>query len=135
MLKLSKKTEYALMAAKYMAGKNSANLSTAREIAENFSIPHQLVAKVLQNLAKNRIANSSKGMNGGFSLVKNPAEINLIDIIKAVEPDYQITNCMKENGSSDDCSHFDCCQIRDPLAVIQNKIDNIFKETSLLQIL
>ena len=123
------------MAAKYMAGKNSANLSTAREIADNFSIPHQLVAKVLQNLAKNRIASSCKGMNGGFSLIKNPAEINLIDIIKAVEPDYQITNCMKENGSAEDCSHFNCCQIRDPLAVIQNKIENIFKETSLLQIL
>ena len=65
MLKLSKKTEYALMAAKYMAGKNSTNLSTAREIAESFSIPHQLVAKVLQNLAKSQIANSTKGMNGG----------------------------------------------------------------------
>ena len=135
MLKLSKKTEYALMAAKYMAGKNSAYLSTAKEIAENYSIPHQLVSKVLQNLAKNQIANSTKGMNGGFSLIKNPAEINLIDIIKAVEPDYQITNCMKENGSLDDCSHFDCCQIKDPLSIIQNKIDNIFKETSLLQIL
>jgi len=50
----------------------------------------------------------------------------LIDIIKAVDSNYQITDCMKENGSSIDCAHFDCCKIRDPLVVIQKKIDKVF---------
>ena len=51
MLKLSKRTEYAIMAARYLALKNSGNCVTAKEIAEDYQIPYQLVAKVLQNFA------------------------------------------------------------------------------------
>ena len=83
MLKLSKKTEYALMAAKYMALNNSSGFSTAKEISVSYNIPHQLVAKVLQAMAKNDIAISSKGVNGGFALAKEPEEISLSDISMA----------------------------------------------------
>lgn len=135
MLKLSKKAEYALMAARYMALKNSSGYSSAKEISENYQIPYQLVAKVLQNLVKSEIVLSAKGMNGGFALAKKPETISVIDIIKAVESNYSITDCLHKNGSSDDCSHFNCCKIRDPLALIQRKIDKVFAETSLVQIL
>lgn len=135
MLKLSKKTEYALMAAKFMALSNGSGYSTARAISESYNIPYQLVAKVLQSLVRSNIAVSAKGMNGGFSLAKKPEQISVIDIIKAVESNYRITNCMQPNGSSEDCSHFDCCKIRDPLIEIQKKIDKVFSETTLLQIL
>ena len=135
MLKLSKKTEYALMAAKYMALNNSSGFSTAKEISVSYNIPHQLVAKVLQALAKNDIAISSKGVNGGFALAKEPEEISLSDIIKAIETNYHLVDCFNENGTDDECSKIDCCKIRDPLAEIQKKIDKIFFETSLKQIL
>lgn len=135
MLKLSKKAEYALMAAKFMALKNSSGYSSAKEISESYQIPFQLVAKVLQNLVKSDIAISAKGANGGFSLSRKADHISLLDIIKAVETDFKIVDCMQANGSSADCSNFDCCKIRDPLAEIQRKIDKVFIETSLAQIL
>lgn len=135
MLKLSKKTEYALMAAKYMALNNGSGYSTAKEIAEGYKIPYQLVAKVLQNLAKSDIAISCKGVNGGFHLAKKPEEISIIEIIKAVESNYQLVDCMNEFGSPEDCSHFNCCKIRDPLVEIQKKIDQIFIDTKLNQII
>jgi len=135
MLKLSKKTEYALMAAKYMALNNSSGFSTAKEISTSYNIPHQLVAKVLQALAKNDIAVSSKGVNGGFTLAKEPGEITLSDIIKAIETNYHLVDCFNESETNDECSRFDCCKIRNPLAEIQKKIDKIFIETSLQQIL
>ncbi len=135
MLKLSKKTEYALMAAKYMALNNSSGFSTAKEISTSYNIPHTLVAKVLQAMAKNNIAVSSKGVNGGFTLAKNPAQIPLSDIIKAIENNYHLVDCFNVNGTNDECSKIDCCKIRDPLVEIQKKIDKIFFETSLQQIL
>ncbi len=135
MLKLSKKTEYALMAAKYMALNNSSGYSTAKEISESYNIPHQLVAKVLQSMARNEIAVSCKGVNGGFTLAKNPELIPLSDIIKAIETNYHIVECFDKVGTEDECSKFDCCKIKDPLAEIQKKIDKIFLETSLKQIL
>lgn len=135
MLKLSKKAEYALMAARYMALKNSLGYSTAKEISESYQIPYQLVAKVLQNLVKNEIAISAKGVNGGFSLARKADTISLIDIIKAVETDFKIADCMQVNSSSANCEHFDCCKIKDPLATIQKKIDKIFVETTVAHIL
>jgi len=135
MLKLSKKAEYALMAAKYMALKNSLGFSTAREISESYQIPYQLVSKVLQNLVKSDIAISAKGVNGGFSLARKANSISLIDIIRAVETNFKIVDCMQLNSSSADCKHFDCCKIKDPLAEVQRKIDKVFTETLLVQIL
>jgi Rrf2 family protein len=135
MLKLSKKAEYALMAAKYMALKNNSGFSTAKEISESYQIPYQLVAKVLQNLVKGDVAVSAKGVNGGFSLARKANSISLNDIISAVESDFKIVDCMQVNSSSADCKHFDCCKIKDPLAEVQRKIDKVFTEILLTQIL
>ncbi len=135
MLKLSKKTEYAFMAARYLALNNSGHYSTAKEIAENYDISHQLVAKVLQVLKKNNIAASFQGVKGGYVLNKKPDEITLYDIIIAVEEKYKLTNCMHDEPTEESCSHIEGCRIRDPLAGIQKKIDNVFINTSLKQIL
>ncbi|HCY77381.1 MAG TPA: hypothetical protein DHV28_15800 [Ignavibacteriales bacterium] len=135
MLKLSKKSEYALMAARYMAIKNHGSAVTAKEIAENYKISFGLVSKVLQNLAKNNIAVSFQGVNGGYSLKKHPLEISLIELIQAVEPEYQITDCLRSESPRNECSYADCCKIRDPLAEVQKKIDKVFYETKLASII
>ena len=135
MLKLSKKTEYAFMAARHLALNNSGHYSTAKEIADNYQIPYQLVAKVLQNFTRNKIATSYQGVKGGYRLNKAPEKITLIDIIKAVESNYTLTDCMEKNGAESECSHLDCCKIREPLIAIQRKINNVFEQTSLTQIL
>ncbi len=53
MFKLTKKSEYALLAARYMAVKNHGTAVTAKEIADEHNISYELVAKVLQKLTKN----------------------------------------------------------------------------------
>ena len=135
MLKLSKKTEYAFMAARHLALNNSGHYSTAKEIAEHYEIPYNLIAKVLQNFTKSELVTSFQGVKGGYKLNKSPENISLKDIIKAVESNYQLTECMLEDSKKDSCSHLDCCKIRDPLVEIQRKIDNVFLQTSLKQIL
>ena len=131
MLKLSKKSEYALMAARYMAIKNHGSAVTAKEIAENYNISFELVAKVLQKLAKNNIAISYQGVKGGYTLKNNPVDISLIDLIKAVEPYSQITKCI----NTDECAYIDSCNIRNPLIEVQKKIDKVFYETKLAHII
>jgi Rrf2 family protein len=134
MLKLSKKTEYALLAVKYIALKPDNSCVTAKEISTGYNIPYELLAKILQKLTKKNIVISYQGIKGGYSLVKDSRDITLNDVISAVER-VQITNCMKENGSKKDCARFDCCQIRNPLSKVQTEIEKIFKETTISQIL
>ena len=135
MLKLSKKAEYAIMAARHLALNNSGHYSTAKEISDNYQIPFQLVAKVLQNFAKKEIAVSLQGVKGGYRLNKSPDDISLNDIITAVENKYKLTKCMQNGSTDDNCVHIDGCMIRDPLIGLQTKIDSVFQKTSLKQIL
>jgi Rrf2 family protein len=134
MLKLSKKTEYALLAVKYIALKRDCGCVTAKEISNGYNIPYELLAKILQKLTKKNIVVSYQGIKGGYSLVKDAKDLTLIDVISAIE-NVQITNCMKENGSKKDCARFDCCQIRDPLSKVQLQIKKILIETTISQIL
>lgn len=135
MLRLSKKSEYALMAVRYLAINTNGKCSTARDIAQYYRIPYELVAKILQQLVKKNLISSSQGVRGGYSLMRTPEEISLMDIISAIENNYQITNCMNEKSSQIDCSHYDCCMIRDPLIKVQKEIDKIFINMKVNQIL
>ncbi|SRR5690606_19331137 len=134
MLKLSKKTEYALLAVKYIALKPECNCITAKEISSNYNIPYELLSKILQRLAKNKIIVSYQGIKGGYALAREAKDITLKDVISSIEK-IQITDCMKENGSSDDCARFNCCQIRNPLSKVQHQIEKVFNSTTVSQIL
>jgi len=135
MLKLSKKSEYALMAVKYIALQQNRACVTAREIASNYNLPYELVSKVLQQLTRYNVVFSIQGARGGYKLSKGTSDISLIDIISAVEPRHQITNCMMEGSSVEDCEHYDCCMIRDPLIKVQSKIDNLLKNIMITEII
>jgi Rrf2 family protein len=135
MLKLSKKTEYALMAVKFMAKKPDGNSATAKEISEGYNIPYDLLSKVLQQLTKKKIIKSFQGIKGGYSLGKDPDNMNLMEIISAVEPNYQITECMQNGSSEKDCTYFNCCMIKDPLAKVQKEIDKLFRSVTIQEIL
>jgi len=135
MLKLSKKTEYALMAVKFMAKKPDGNSATAKEISEGYNIPYDLLSKVLQQLTKKKVIKSFQGIRGGYSLTRTPDNLTLYDIIRAVEPNYQIAECMQSGSSEKDCTYFNCCMIRDPLAKVQKEIDKLFKSVTIYEIL
>ena len=135
MLKLSKKTEYALMAVKFMAKKPDGNSATAKEISEGYNIPYDLLSKVLQQLTKKKVIKSFQGIRGGYSLTRTPDNLTLYDIIRAVEPNYQIAECMQSGSGEKDCTYFNCCMIRDPLAKVQKEIDKLFKSVTIYEIL
>ena len=58
MLRLSKKADYALIAMKHLAVRSDASSISAREIAEQYNIPIELMAKVLQRLARRGLLTS-----------------------------------------------------------------------------
>ncbi|MDR3611476.1 MAG: Rrf2 family transcriptional regulator [Ignavibacteriaceae bacterium] len=135
MLKLSKKTEYALMAVKFMARNAADGSVTAKEISEGYNIPYDLLSKVLQQLTHKKLVNSFQGIKGGYTLNHDPENVTLFDIISAVEPNYQITDCFQEGSTEKDCTYINCCMIRDPLAKVQKEIDKLFKAVTIQQIL
>ena len=68
MLRLSKKADYALIAMKHLARTAGAPSTSAREIAEQYDIPIELLAKVLQRLVRTGLLASTQGTRGGYAL-------------------------------------------------------------------
>jgi len=64
MLKLTKKADYGLIALKFLAEHPELPASSAKDIADAYGIPAQLLAKILQQLTKASLLKSSAGMNG-----------------------------------------------------------------------
>ena len=77
MLKLTKKADYALMAMKHLALRGDLGSSSTREMAEQYDIPIELLAKVLQRLVRRGLLASHQGTRGGYQLARTPARISV----------------------------------------------------------
>jgi Rrf2 family protein len=96
---LSNSCRYGIRAVIYLASQPSSNGKTGiRQISKELGLPSPYLAKILQELAKQKILSSSKGPHGGFALLKDARRITLIDIVKAIDGDEFFTNCIMHSG-------------------------------------
>lgn len=119
MLRLSKKADYALMAMKHLALREQAGTASAREIAEHYDIPVELMAKVLQRLARRGLLISQQGTRGGYMLARPATLISVADVIQAVDGPLAVTACATTEES---CEQYAKCNVRDPLWKIKDRI-------------
>ncbi|MBN1302352.1 MAG: Rrf2 family transcriptional regulator [Melioribacteraceae bacterium] len=135
MLKIPKKIEYAFLALKYIAEHSADECINSKTISRNADIPHDLTAKILQQLVKRKIISSQQGAKGGYVLNYSPFELSLGSVISAVDEEVMLTKCMFDGASKVSCERFDNCCLRDPLNKIQNKINELFDKTFLQEII
>jgi len=120
MLSLSKKVDYALIALKHLARHGGAGESTsAREIAEEYGIPLELMAKVLQRLVRSGLLASTQGTRGGYTLQRPPASISVADVVQAIDGPFTVTACAPDDHA---CEQFEKCSIRDPLWRLRERL-------------
>src|SRR6266436_690556 len=131
-LKLSKKADYGLISMKHLASQADGHACSSREIAEAFSIPPELLAKILQKLVKNGLLASTHGTNGGYVLAKSPQNISIADVIEAIDGPLSLVQC-DFNGNRD-CLQFDKCNVKTPLRVVQERVKDALKGTSILEL-
>jgi Rrf2 family protein len=119
MLRLSKKADYALMAMKHLALRGDRESSSAREIAELYGIPIELMAKVLQRLVQRGLLASHQGTRGGYHLARLPGQMSVADVIQAIDGPVTVTACSTEDVR---CDQFSKCNVRDPLWKVRERI-------------
>ncbi len=130
MLRLTKKADYGLMALKYLGehallvdGAQRLNAAqSAKDIAEAYHIPPQLLAKILQTLTRAGILISTAGTNGGYALARPASEINAFEVIRAIDGPLFITSCITIHGTCDLHGH---CTIKEPLRKVNDSIKDL----------
>jgi len=95
MLKLTKKADYGLIALKYLAEHPEKPALSAKDVADTYGIPAQLLAKILQRLTKAGLLRSQAGMNGGYALARDARQISAFEVILAIDGPFFITSCTK----------------------------------------
>jgi Rrf2 family nitric oxide-sensitive transcriptional repressor len=97
---LSQTVEYALRAVVFLAYQAPA-ARTTDQIATATLVPKAYLSKVLQSLARSGVVHSQRGIGGGMTLVKTPAELTILEVVNAVEPIGRIHTCplgLKSHG-------------------------------------
>ncbi len=134
MIQIPKKVEYALIALRHIAVQPNGSVVTAKELAERYGIPYEVLAKVLQKLAKEGLTTSHQGVHGGYTLGRRPSEIHVSEVFHAIEGKPIVTLIQCEAESPENCSIHTTCTIKDPLIKIQGGINQMFEQMTVSEI-
>jgi Rrf2 family protein len=127
MLRLGKKADYGLIALRHLALQRPQAACSAKEIAKTYGLPGELVAKILQRLAKIGLLASQHGTNGGYALARDPSEINAFEVIRALEGPLFITSCVTDRR---ECHQMTRCTVREPLRKVNDAIAKALREVT-----
>lgn len=126
MLKLTKKSDYALIALVHLAAEPRRQGATAKEIAESYRIPLPLLSKVLQTLCKTGYLASEQGTKGGYRLGRDPRMISALEVVRAIDGPVFLASCFHGDA---ECEQLDTCIVKEPLRKVHEGIlrllDNI----------
>jgi Rrf2 family protein len=134
MFTFTKKTDYALLALSFLATEGEGRLVGPREIAQRFEIPGELLAKVMQTLARHQLVASVPGPTGGYRLARTVERISIADVVVAVDGPLAIAQCWDDAGTHD-CAQALHCHLRGPLARIQESMAAILQAMTLAEVI
>jgi Rrf2 family protein len=129
MLKISKKTEYAIIALVDMATNGNGALVTAKDLSDRYNIPREILGKVLQSLSKNNLIDSQQGVKGGYQLLVPLNVININKVIESVEGPIKLIDCTDEERAN--CGQIEYCNIKNPMEFIQTELVRFFNGITL----
>ncbi|MEO6233369.1 MAG: Rrf2 family transcriptional regulator [Ferruginibacter sp.] len=107
---LSKKTQYALKALGYLAGKFGQGPVLISEISKNKKIPIKFLETILLELKQKNILESKKGKGGGYYLLQSPKKTTLAQAIRLVGGPIALVPCVSLNfyEKCADCDEATC---------------------------
>jgi Rrf2 family protein len=104
---------------------------TTRQIAETMRIPQSYLSKVLQSLVRGGLVFSTRGLRGGFVLIRQPEEISLLEIQNCVQPIQRIESCPLDLSGHKS----DLCPLHRRLDQAMAMVEAAFGQTTLAEIL
>lgn len=125
---LSKSGIYAVQALILLAELPRGSYAGTVSIAERIGAPRNYLGKLLQQLTRDGVLGSQKGMGGGFRLARRPEEITLIDIVDPIEPFRRWGSCILGRGN---CTEHNPCAIHDRWKPVKESYLKILDETTI----
>lgn len=118
-MNITQESDYAIRALMILSTNNA--VLDASSISEKGKIPNRFLLKLLRKLCKAHIVKSYRGVNGGYLLDKQPKEINLLNVIEAIEGKIAINRCLYDQETCN-ASKNGKCAVHRALFNVQSKL-------------
>ncbi|MBI4431201.1 MAG: Rrf2 family transcriptional regulator [Candidatus Omnitrophica bacterium] len=130
-MRFTTKTEYGLVCLVYMARKPYPQVITVNELVKNEQMSLTYIEKIFQQLRAAEIVSAHHGKEGGYSLARPPAKINLREIVEALEGQTFDVFCAPDLRSEIVCTHFPICKVGPIWKKTKDLLDNFYSSVSL----
>jgi Rrf2 family protein len=132
MLKFNRKTEYGLIALRYIASRGAMGRVSAREISDAYQIPYPVLSKVLQQLHGAGIISSVQGTKGGYTLHRPLEQVSLAQLVEIFEGPLGVTDCIGQSlHAGGSCSLTHVCNVKSVFHGINQRIAEMLRNISL----
>ena len=126
-MEISRRTDYGVRLILDLATLPETGRASAQEIAVRQNIPRPFLAKIVSQLSLAGLVTTYRGAGGGVALARPPDEINLLDVIEALEGPIQLNRCVIEPG---DCPKNGRCPVHDIWRQAQADLVNLLHTTT-----
>lgn len=102
-MKLSSKTHYGLMACHVLGVNYPDNPVSASTLEKHIGVSGKYLEKIMRMLSNRNIVMATRGANGGYYLAREPKDITVGEVVRALEDDMEIIECVSKDGSCKCC--------------------------------
>jgi Rrf2 family protein len=128
---VTREADYAVRCILYLSQEAGRTIS-APEISKSTFIPRSFVAKILQRLSKKELVKSVQGIAGGFQLAKGPGEVNLLEVIEAIQGPVATNLCAVDNRLCDKSSN---CTVHPVWVKLKQITENQLREVTFAKLI
>lgn len=134
---LSKKTKYAIRALIALGRQFEGDSMNILSIAQNEKIPKKFLEQILLEMRNAGFLFSIKGAGGGYSLLKDPKEINLVQVMRLTGGPIAQLPCVSLNfyQRCEECKDEDSCGIRATFMSVRDATLKILSETTIADLI
>ena len=128
-MQLTKAEEYGIFGAMYLAQANESRVVPLSEISEAMDIPEKFLAKIFQSLSRNGVVRSHRGVQGGFTLSRDPSTISIREVLETIQGSYHFVICTEDMNLC--AKGYEFCSIREMLVIAERRLLEVFEALSL----
>lgn len=131
MIRLSRRSDYGLVALKALSGLAPDDALSARELSIRLGLPGDLTPKVLARLAQAGLVESSMGKAGGYKLARAAGLISIAEVVRVLDGEPSLAPCRE---GILECGRIDTCDIKHPLENLHREVMAVLGRMSIAQL-
>lgn len=126
-MQITRASEYAIRGLLDLCSQPEGSVCLLSDVSERQDIPASFLSKIFQNLAKAGMVSSFRGSGGGFVLAKDPHQINLLDVLEAIEGRLALNVCISDGIL---CENKPTCPVHPVWREAQDQVEQILARHS-----